>query len=560
MEQYIRIRGAREHNLKNIDLDIPRDKLVVLTGLSGSGKSSLAFDTIYAEGQRRYVESLSSYARQFLGQMEKPDIDQIDGLSPAIAIDQKTTSKNPRSTVGTVTEIYDYLRLLYARVGTPHCPSCGKEISSQSIDQILDTLLGYPQGTRIILMAPVVRGRKGEYTKSFEEFRKAGFARVRIDGEMYELDEDISIEKNRKHTIEVAVDRLVIRDEIRSRMNDSAETALKLADGILTALVQVPEGENEYGDMTYRESELLFSQKFACPDCGISIEELTPRMFSFNNPFGACSSCSGLGFHSNVDPELCVADPKLSLNDGAIRAGGWNFDERTSWGRAFVEALAVKYKFSLDTPWEQLPENVRQIIMFGNDGEILSVDTMNSKYPRGSAYRSAWEGIVPSLERRYRETGSDDMKEYYDQYMTMHPCSESHGARLTKESLSVFVGGLDIYSLTCLPIRKSLAFFNSLSFGQRESEIASSILKEIRARLTFLIDVGLDYITLNRASATLSGGESQRIRLATQIGSGLTGVLYILDEPSIGLHQRDNTLLLGTLRRLRDLGNTVLVV
>lgn len=560
MDQFIRIRGAREHNLKNIDLDIPREKLVVLTGLSGSGKSSLAFDTIYAEGQRRYVESLSSYARQFLGQMEKPDIDQIDGLSPAIAIDQKTTSKNPRSTVGTVTEIYDYLRLLYARVGIPHCPNCGKEISSQSIDQILDTLLAYPEGTRIVLMAPVIRGRKGEYTKVIDDFRKAGYARVRVDGEIYDLEEEITIEKNKKHTIDVILDRLTVREGIRSRMNDSAETALKLSDGLMTAFIQIPEGENEYGEMAYSESELLFSQKFSCPDCGISMEELTPRMFSFNNPYGACTACSGIGYHAYVDPDLCITDPKLSINDGAIRVGGWNFDDESSWGRSFIEAMSVKYKFSLDTPWNELPEKVREMIMHGNNGEILSVDTTNSKYSHGSSYRSAWEGIVPSLERRYRETGSDDMKEYYEQYMSTSTCSECHGARLNKETLSVTVGKLNIFELTCLPIRKCSTYLHSLSFRKRDEVISAPILKEIQARVGFLIDVGLEYMTLNRASATLSGGEAQRIRLATQIGSGLMGVLYILDEPSIGLHQRDNARLLGTLQKLKSLGNTVLVV
>jgi len=560
MEQFIRIRGAREHNLKNIDLDIPRDKFVVLTGLSGSGKSSLAFDTIYAEGQRRYVESLSSYARQFLGQMEKPDVDQIDGLSPAISIDQKTTSKNPRSTVGTVTEIYDYLRLLYARVGIPHCSNCGKEISSQSIDQILDTLLAYPEGTRLVIMSPVVRGRKGEYTKVFEDFRKTGFARVRVDGEMYDLDDDLTLGKNKKHTIEVVIDRLVVREDIRSRLNDSAETTLKLSDGILTALVQIPEGENEYGDTTYHETELLFSQKFSCPDCGISFEELTPRMFSFNNPYGACSNCSGLGSHSYVDPQLCISDPRFSLNEGAVRAGGWNFDDETSWGRAFIEAMAEKYQFSMDTPWEKLPEKIQTMIMYGNGGELLNVDTTNSKFSHGSAYRSAWEGIVPSLERRYRETGSEDMKEYYLQYMTVHPCTECNGARLNKESLSVTVGKLNIYELTCLPIRRCKAYLESLTFGTRNNTISTPILKEILARLGFLVDVGLEYMTLNRSSATLSGGEAQRIRLATQIGSGLMGVLYILDEPSIGLHQRDNSRLLATLQRLKSLGNTVLVV
>jgi len=560
MEQFIRIRGAREHNLKNIDLDIPRDKLVVLTGLSGSGKSSLAFDTIYAEGQRRYVESLSSYARQFLGQMEKPDVDMIEGLSPAIAIDQKTTSKNPRSTVGTVTEIYDYLRLLYARVGIPHCSNCGKEISSQSIDQILDTLLSYPEGTRIVVMAPVVKGRKGEYTKVFDDFRKAGFARVRVDGQMCDLDEELTLEKNKKHTIEVVVDRIVVREDIRSRLNDSAETTLKLSDGVLTALVQIPEGENEYGDTTYLDSELLFSQKFSCPDCGISFEELTPRMFSFNNPYGACTNCSGLGSHSYVDPLLCVSDPRLSINDGAVRAGGWNFDDVNSWGRAFMDALSLKYDFSMDTPWEKLPNTIQKIIMYGNDGELLSVDTTNSKFSHGSAYRSAWEGVVPSLERRYRETGSEDMKEYYLQYMTVHPCTECHGARLNKDSLSVTVGSLNIFELTCLNIQKCKNYLESLTFEDRLSAISSPILKEIMARLGFLIDVGLEYMSLNRSAATLSGGEAQRIRLATQIGSGLMGVLYILDEPSIGLHQRDNSRLLTTLKRLKSLGNTVLVV
>lgn len=560
MDQYIRIRGAREHNLKNIDLDIPRDKLVVLTGLSGSGKSSLAFDTIYAEGQRRYVESLSSYARQFLGQMEKPDIDQIDGLSPAISIDQKTTSKNPRSTVGTVTEIYDYLRLLYARVGIPHCPICGKEIQSQSIDQILDTLLAFPEGTRIVLLAPVVRGRKGEYTKVIEDFRKAGYARVRIDGDMYDLDEDIEIEKNRKHTIDVVIDRLVIHSDIRSRLNDSSETALKLADGILTALVMMPEGENEYGEISYHESELLFSQKYSCSDCQISFEELTPRMFSFNNPYGACPNCSGLGSHSYVDPELCISDPRLSINDGVIRAAGWNFDDDTSWGRAFVESLAKKYNFSLDTPWNKLSDSTQKIIMYGNNGEIISVDTTNSKFSHGSEYKTSWEGVVPSLERRYRETGSEDMKEYYEQYMTIHPCSSCNGARLKKESLSVLVGGINIFEMTCLPIRKCMEFLEGLKLSPKNRTISDPIIKEILARLCFLVDVGLDYMTLNRASATLSGGEAQRIRLATQIGSGLMGVLYILDEPSIGLHQRDNSRLLTTLKRLKSLGNTVLVV
>ncbi|MBN1775176.1 MAG: excinuclease ABC subunit UvrA, partial [Clostridiales bacterium] len=550
----------REHNLKNIDIDIPREKLVVLTGLSGSGKSSLAFDTIYAEGQRRYVESLSSYARQFLGQMEKPDIDRIDGLSPAISIDQKTTSKNPRSTVGTVTEIYDYLRLLYARVGTPHCPECGKEIRSQSVDQIVDTLLRYPDGTRVVLMAPVVRGRKGEYAKLFEELRKAGYARVRVDGEMFELDEDVDLDKNKKHSIEVVVDRIIIRRDIHGRLADSVEGTVLISDGLLQVSVQIPEDENEFGDIIYKEEEVLFSQKYSCPDCGIGFEELNPRMFSFNNPFGACPDCSGIGSHSYVDPFLCVSDPGKSINEGAIRTAGWNFDDDSSWGRAFVVALSDRYSFSLDTPWDQLPKRIRDIILFGNGGEVLSIDTRNSKYSRGAEYRSSWQGIVPSLERRYRETGSEDMKEYYEQYMNIHPCPACGGARLNKKSLSVTIGNYNIHELTCLQIRKCLKILENLNFSERRLTIAEPILKEIRARLGFLLDVGLDYLSLSRSSATLSGGESQRIRLATQIGSGLMGVLYILDEPSIGLHQRDNAKLLRTLKRLRDLGNTVLVV
>lgn len=560
MIQFIEIRGAREHNLKNIDIDIPREKLVVLTGLSGSGKSSLAFDTIYAEGQRRYVESLSSYARQFLGQMEKPDIDRIDGLSPAISIDQKTTSKNPRSTVGTVTEIYDYLRLLYARVGTPHCPECGKEIRSQSVDQIVDTLLRYPDGTRVVLMAPVVRGRKGEFAKLFEELRKAGYARVRVDGEMFELDEDVDLDKNKKHSIEVVVDRIIIRRDIHGRLADSVEGTVLISDGLLQVSVQIPEDENEFGDIIYKEEEVLFSQKYSCPDCGIGFEELNPRMFSFNNPFGACPDCSGIGSHSYVDPFLCVSDPGKSINEGAIRTAGWNFDDDSSWGRAFVVALSDRYSFSLDTPWDQLPKRIRDIILFGNDGEVLSIDTRNSKYSRGAEYRSSWQGIVPSLERRYRETGSEDMKEYYEQYMNIHPCPACGGARLNKKSLSVTIGNYNIHELTCLQIRKCLKILENLNFSERRLTIAEPILKEIRARLGFLLDVGLDYLSLSRSSATLSGGESQRIRLATQIGSGLMGVLYILDEPSIGLHQRDNAKLLRTLKRLRDLGNTVLVV
>ena len=558
MKNVITIQGAREHNLKNIHLTIPRDQLVVLTGLSGSGKSSLAFDTIYAEGQRRYVESLSSYARQFLGQMEKPDVDHIEGLSPAISIDQKTTSKNPRSTVGTVTEIYDYLRLLYARIGIPHCPSCGRVIERQSVDQIIDILLAYPEGTRLILLAPVVRGRKGEFHKQFEDFRKAGYVRVRVDGEVRELDEDITLEKNKKHTIEVVIDRLVLREGIRSRLNDSLETALHLADGLIQ--VQIQERQASAGEEDgWRETEQMFSQNFSCPTCNISLEEITPRMFSFNNPYGACPECTGLGQMSHIDPELVVHDPHLSLNEGAIAAGGWNFAERTSWARAFAEALSKRYKFSLDTPFEQLPEDIRKILLYGNNGEVLMVDTTHSKYSHG-LYRSDWIGVVNSLEKRYRETSSDDMKDYYTQFMSVTPCPACQGARLKKDSLAVTVGEHNIHQLTTLPIRKARDFLAEIKLSPRQAQIAAQIQKELDARLGFLVDVGLDYMTLARASATLSGGEAQRIRLATQIGSGLMGVLYILDEPSIGLHQRDNTRLLATLKRLRNLGNTVLVV
>ncbi len=549
MSNSIKIQGAREHNLKNINLEIPRDKLVVLTGLSGSGKSSLAFDTIYAEGQRRYVESLSSYARQFLGQMEKPDVDHIEGLSPAISIDQKTTSKNPRSTVGTVTEIYDYLRLLFARVGIPHCPSCGRVIERQTVDQIIEILESYPQGARFILLSPVVRGRKGEYAKLFDDFRKAGYARVRVDGQTFDLEEDIPLEKNQKHEIEVVIDRLVHRDGIRSRLNDSIETALHLSDGLLLVQIQT---ENE-------SHEQLFSQNFSCPACNISLEEITPRMFSFNNPYGACPDCSGLGQMTHIDPELVVHDAKLTINEGAIAAGGWNFAEKTSWARAFAEALSKRYKFSLDIPYEQLPAEIQKILLYGNTGEVLTIDTTHSKYSHG-LYRSDWIGVVNSLEKRYRETSSDDMKEYYHQFMTSTPCPTCQGARLKKDMLAVTVNDRNIHQLTTLPIRKARDFMATLKLTPRQTTIAAQIQKELDARLGFLVDVGLDYLTLARASASLSGGEAQRIRLATQIGSGLMGVLYILDEPSIGLHQRDNTRLLNTLKRLRGLGNTVLVV
>jgi len=587
MQSSIKIKGAREHNLKNISLEIPRDKLVVLTGLSGSGKSSLAFDTIYAEGQRRYVESLSAYARQFLGQMEKPDVDHIEGLSPAISIDQKTTSKNPRSTVGTVTEIYDYLRLLYARVGTPHCPQCGRVIERQSVDQILDAVEKYPEETRLQIMAPVVRGRKGEFAKLFDDFRKNGYVRARVDGSIYELDEDIVLEKNKKHSIDVIIDRLILRPGIRSRLTDSVESALKLANGLVTVRVNgqggrtqapatdsatnttegvtqpqalQPQPQTQPQVQPPIDEEILFSQNFACPECNISLEEITPRMFSFNNPYGACPRCTGLGFNSKIDPELVVYDSHLSLNEGAIRAGGWNFADRDSWARSFAMALAQRYGFSMDTPFRELPERARNIILFGNNGERLSIDTSNSKFTRSDDYTSDWIGVVNSLEKRYRETTSDDMKAYYEQYMSVTPCPVCNGARLKPESLAVRIGGLNINELTLLPIRKGRNFLKDVQLTPRQARIADQIHREIDARMGFLIDVGLDYMTLARASATLSGGEAQRIRLATQIGSGLMGVLYILDEPSIGLHQRDNGRLLGTLRRLRDLGNTVLVV
>ena len=557
--KYIRVRGAREHNLKNIDVDIPRDQLVVLTGLSGSGKSSLAFDTIYAEGQRRYVESLSSYARMFLGQMEKPDIDSIDGLSPAISIDQKTTSRNPRSTVGTVTEIYDYLRLLYARVGQPVCYKCGKPIKSQTIDQIVDKLMGYPEGTRLIIMAPVIRGKKGEYGKQLEDYRKSGYVRVRIDGSMYELDEEITLDKNRKHTIEVVIDRLVIRDNNTTRISDSCETALKLADGLINCEIQIV-NESEDGERTYDVSEELFSQRLSCPDCGISYSEITPRSFSFNNPYGACPHCSGIGFLTRVDPELCVNDPKLSLNDCAITAGGWNFNDPKSWGRGFIIALSQRYGFSLDTPYYKLSKDIQDLIMYGNGGEKLKIDTSNSIYDRKGDYYSAWEGLTHSIMRRYNESYSEEAKASYEQYMTIDSCPECGGARLRKESLSILIGKTNISKLTDKSVKDLLKFMSRLTFSKRNSQIADPILHEINARLQFLSDVGLEYMTLSRPAATLSGGEAQRIRLATQIGSGLQGVLYILDEPSIGLHQRDNSKLLATLEKLRDLGNSVLVV
>ncbi|MBE6763251.1 MAG: excinuclease ABC subunit UvrA [Ruminococcaceae bacterium] len=539
------VRGAREHNLKNINVDIPRDKLVVFTGLSGSGKSSLAFDTIYAEGQRRYVESLSSYARMFLGQMDKPDVDQIDGLSPAISIDQKTTSKNPRSTVGTVTEIYDYLRLLYARIGVPHCPVCGKEIRQQTVDQIVDKVLSLEEGTRIQVLAPVIRGRKGEHTKELDAARRSGYVRVRIDGNVYDLSEEIKLEKNKKHTIEVVVDRLVIRADIRGRLADSVETATALSGGLLT--VDVIGGE-----------EMLFSQNYACPDHGISVEELTPRMFSFNNPFGACPRCSGLGFYQTLDPEKLIPDKTKSLRGGAVKASGWGFSESGTLSQMFYEGVAKHYGFSLDTPICELTDKQLEVLLYGSKGEKITV-TRKNEYGHGT-YQTEFEGIVNNLERRYRETNSEYIRGEISAFMSNNDCPECHGKRLRPESLAVTVGGENIHDLCERSVSDTVAFLNSLKLTEKEQRIGDRILKEIRERLGFLESVGLDYLTLSRSAGTLSGGESQRIRLATQIGSYLMGVLYILDEPSIGLHQRDNDKLLATLRRLRDLGNTLIVV
>jgi len=539
------IKGAREHNLKNIDVEIPRDKLVVITGLSGSGKSSLAFDTIYAEGQRRYVESLSAYARQFLGQMEKPEVDYIDGLSPAISIDQKTTSRNPRSTVGTVTEIYDYLRLLYARIGIPHCHVCGKEISQQTVDQMVDQIMSLEEGTRIQLLAPVVRGRKGEYHKLIEDARKGGYVRVRIDGVVMDINDEISLDKNKKHTIEIVVDRLIIRSDIQKRLTDSIETVLNLSGGLVIV------------DVAGKE-ELLFSQNFACSDCGISIEELAPRMFSFNNPYGACPVCSGLGTLLKIDPDLVIPDRSKSLAEGAISVGGWNIGNEDGYSRMYINALSKHYGFNLNAPIEKLPPHILDIILYGTKGEKIKV-TYEKEYGSGT-FMSAFEGIINSMERRYKETQSEGMKQYYEEYMSSNPCPECHGARLKKESLAVTVGGKNIYEVVCMPVSDTKIFFDSVDLTERQKLIAHQILKEIHARLGFLVDVGLDYLTLSRSAGTLSGGEAQRIRLATQIGSGLMGVLYILDEPSIGLHQRDNDRLLKTLKRLRDLGNTLIVV
>ena len=547
MQSKLTVKGAREHNLKNVDIEIPRDKLVVFTGLSGSGKSSLAFDTIYAEGQRRYVESLSSYARQFLGQMEKPDVDYIEGLSPAISIDQKTTSKNPRSTVGTVTEIYDYLRLLYARIGIPHCPICGREIKQQTVDQIVDRVMALEEGTRIQVLAPVVRGRKGEHAKEFEAARKSGYVRVRVDGNVYDLSETIPMEKNKKHTIEVVVDRLVVRADMRGRLADSVETATGLTGGLVT--IDVVGGE-----------ELPFSQNYACPEHGVSIEELSPRMFSFNNPFGACPKCTGLGVFMSMDPDRILPDRKLSIRQGAIRASGWSYADGGTIAQMYYEGLAAHYGFSLDTPVQDLPKKAVDVILYGTNGEKIKM-TRKMEYGSGE-YFTDFEGVLNNLQRRYRETSSEWMREELEEYMSEIPCPECHGHRLKPESLAVTVGGENISSLSRLSVSGALSFLDSLepSLTDRERKIGERILKEIRERLGFLQSVGLEYLSLSRASGTLSGGESQRIRLATQIGSYLMGVLYILDEPSIGLHQRDNDKLLATLKRLRDLGNTLIVV
>ena len=543
MEKYIRIKGARAHNLKNIDVNIPRDKLVVITGLSGSGKSSLAFDTIYAEGQRRYVESLSSYARQFLGQMDKPDVDQIDGLSPAISIDQKTTSHNPRSTVGTVTEIYDYLRLLFARAGHPHCPKCGKPITQQSVDQMIDQIRKLPERTKLLVMAQVVRGKKGEHKKVLAHIRHEGYVRVRIDGEVMDIGEDIQLEKNKKHTIEVVIDRLVVREGMESRLADSLETALKLGEGV--AYVQIVDGEL-----------LMFSENFACVDCGISLPEITPRMFSFNNPYGACPVCMGLGSHMEFDEELVLPDPTLSVGGGVFAPLSKNLH---SYAMCVMKAILENRGYSLETLWQEIDKKTQQVLLYGSGEERFTFRYTNM-FGEDKEYFVPFEGVMPLLARRYHETDSDEMRESYENYMTEIPCKACHGARLKPETLAVTVGGKNIDEVTRMTIREADEFFTQLTLTPREMKIAAQILKEIHARLHFLLDVGLDYLTLSRSAGTLSGGEAQRIRLATQIGSGLQGVLYVLDEPSIGLHQRDNNRLLATLKHLRDLGNTLIVV
>ena len=547
MQKYITVRGAKENNLKNIDVRIPRDKFVVLTGLSGSGKSSLAFETIYAEGQRRYVESLSAYARQFLGQMEKPNVEAIEGLSPAISIDQKTTSKNPRSTVGTVTEIYDYIRLLYARIGIPHCPKCGKEIKAQSVDQIVDSVMALEERTKIQVLSPVVRGRKGEYTKVFEKAAKDGFVRVRVDGEQYDPGADeIVLDKQKKHNIEIVVDRLVVREGIEKRLTDSVETALKMANGLV--VIQLPDTERE----------LLFSQNYACEDCGISIEELTPRMFSFNTPYGACPHCMGLGSVEIIDPDRVIPDKTKSIHAGAINASGWSGTDPNSISAMYYNGLAARYNFSLDTPFGELPEKIQNIILYGTGNEKIEL-FYDRKYAKGVQY-SRFEGVINNLHRRYNESNSDWAKREIEELMYNMPCPECGGSRLKKESLAVTVKGLNIDEVSRMSVSEAAEFFDNMKLTEREQIIGKQILKEIRERLSFLVSVGLEYLTLSRSSGTLSGGEAQRIRLASQIGSGLMGVLYILDEPSIGLHQRDNQKLIDMLKRLRDLGNTLIVV
>lgn len=545
-KEWIKIRGAKEHNLKNIDVDIPRNELVVLTGLSGSGKSSLAFDTIYAEGQRRYMESLSSYARMFLGQMEKPDVEKIEGLSPAISIDQKSTNRNPRSTVGTVTEIYDYFRLLYARIGIPHCPNCGRPIARQTVDQMVDQILALPEGTKIQLLAPVVRGRKGEHAKVLERAKRSGYVRVRIDGNLYDLSEEIKLEKNIKHNIEIVVDRLVVKDGITARLTDSVENTLALAEGLL--IVDVIGGE-----------PMTFSQSFSCPDCGISVSEIEPRSFSFNNPFGACPDCFGLGYKMEFDVDLMIPDKELSINQGAIVVTGWqSCTDKGSFTNAILQALCKSYNFSLDTPFEEYPESVKNIILHGTDGK--TVDVYYEGQRGKGIYPVAFEGLIKNVERRYRETGSETMKQEYESFMQFTPCKLCGGMRLKREALAVTVADKNIYEITALSITGLQEFLNNLSLTKNEELIGGQILKEIRARVGFLVNVGLGYLSLSRATGTLSGGEAQRIRLATQIGSGLVGVCYILDEPSIGLHQRDNDRLLAALKNLRDLGNTLIVV
>ena len=544
--KYIKIRGANEHNLKNIDVDIPRDEFVVLTGLSGSGKSSLAFDTIYAEGQRRYMESLSSYARQFLGQMEKPNVEKIEGLSPAISIDQKSTNRNPRSTVGTVTEIYDYFRLLYARVGTPHCPKCGREIKKQSVDQMVDQIMALPERTKIQLLAPVVRGRKGEHQKLFEQAKRSGYVRVIVDGSMYELNEEIKLEKNKKHNIEIVVDRLMVKEGIEKRLTDSIENVLELADGKMT--LDIIDGE-----------QIQFSDSFSCPDCGISIDEIEPRSFSFNNPFGACPTCFGLGYKMEFDIDLMIPDKKLSIAEGAIQVMGWqSCTDPSSFTYAVLKALSEAYDFSLETPFEEYPDEIKHVLIYGTDGREVKV---HYKGQRGEGvYDVAFDGLIRNVQRKYRETSSDTMKQEYEQFMRITPCEDCHGQRLKPSSLAVTVADKNIYEITSMSVKNLVEFLKTMELSHQQHLIGDQILKEIRARVGFLNEVGLDYLSLSRATATLSGGEAQRIRLATQIGSGLVGVAYILDEPSIGLHQRDNDKLLGALKNLKDLGNTLIVV